>query len=1245
VPVGVLEPRLPPSGDLPRRRADDRGGGMTVRLTDEQRAAVEDRSGASLLAAGAGSGKTAVMVERFTRAVLEDEVAVHEILALTFTEKAAGELRERVRRRFLDLGLGEEARAVDAGWIGTIHGFCARVLRAQPLAAGLDPGFTVLDEGAARRLAAAAFREALDGWAARRGPALDLAAAYGPGLEELLVGAHAALRSRGTTAPRLRIPPPAPAPDPAALQVAAAAATACLAGMAKPGKRVLEALDALAACAALPADGSVPLPPAVEALKIGSAGQAKALEDGACEAYRAAWAEYRQACADHHARAAVVLIDDLLARYGTAYAAAKRERGAVDFEDLELGVRDLLAADPARRARWAERFALIMIDEFQDTNPLQLELLGALERDNLFAVGDEAQSIYGFRHADVGIFRARRAVLPPERVRGLTTNFRSREEILAVVNHAFAPLLGEGFLRLRAGRADAPSPPVVGRDGLLRLFDPDTVDDPRVELLLADQDAWSGEEEGLGLADLASQPWRRAEARAVAHRLRAEVDAGRPAGDLVVLVRATSSLRLYEQALEEQGLPTYVLGGRGYWSGEQVRDGLAYLSVLANPLDETALYAALASPFCGASSDALLLLADAGRATGEGAWAALTGADRAWTADLPPADRERLEAFARVAVRERALAERLPVEVLLDRAITATGYDLAVLARAGGERRLANLRKLMRLAREFERAEGRDLRAFIAEAAELDLSEAREGEAALESEGLDAVRLMTVHRAKGLEFPVVCVADLGRPGANAADRLLIGRDGRVGLRLVTLAGGDLVPALAWTSIAEEQAEEQAAEERRLLYVAATRAEERLIVSGGVSLEKRPAPRTGGPPLDWLAPALLGAEAVGTLLAAAAATPDGLTATCGEGRIALRLVTPATLPSGALVPPPRGRRASAPGTALPAEPRLVPGPPRPAPAERRLSYSQLRAYAACPYRFYLERVLRLPRVEAPPELEDAATPAGPAPLEARVRGSIVHALIERLDLRPDAPEITDAGVRAVAAGFGLELEGAHLADLRDQVARFARSPLAGRLGAARDLRREAAFAFAPRPGGGRPLLAGSGGATAGGDAGSSGLLVSGFVDAIAHEADGTALVVDYKTDRLGELDPAELVARDYATQRTVYALAALLDDGGGALPARAEVAYLFTERPETPVVAVFTQADVPALVAELESLAAGILAEEWPVTPAPHRALCGDCPGRTALCSWPERITLDPDGPAGAGQSSSLGSFAGSGGPS
>jgi ATP-dependent helicase/nuclease subunit A len=1178
-----------------------------VRLTADQRAAVDDRSGSALLAANAGSGKTAVMVERFVEAVLTDGHAVGSILALTFTEKAAGELRERVRRRFVALGEHERARETDAAWIGTIHGFCARVLRARPLAAGLDPRFTVLDEAAARRLAEAAYERALEAWAAARGaPAVDLAAAYGPALRELLLAAHETLRSRGESHPRLPIPPIPPPPDARVLAAAREAAAGVLAT--GDGKKVAAGRAALDACAAILAEEGRPWPGELDPAKLPTG--AKLLDEPACEDYRAAFDAYRGACADRHARAALVLLDDLLDRFCTAFDEAKAARAGVDFADLELRVRDLLAA-PAARAAWAERYALIMVDEFQDTNRLQLDVLEALERDNLFAVGDEFQSIYRFRHADVSIFRERRERRGAGRVRRLAHNFRSGEELLDVLNGAFAPELGERFAPLVAG---APAPP-ADADGTLRLFDPDPAGgDPPVELLVTDQRGWNEPEleRALGLVALAPQPWRRAEARLVAHRLRAEIDAGRRPGDVVVLVRATASLRLLEQALEEQGLPTYVVGGRGYWSQEQVRDGVAYLAALANPQDEQALLGVLASPFCGAGTDALVLLAEAGRER-DGLWPVLRDAETTpWIEHLPAAERERLTGFVRVFAAEREHAERTPVEVLLERAIVATGYDLAVLARSGGERRLANLRKLMRLARDYERAEGRDLRGFIEYAATQNLIEAREGEAALESEGLDAVRLMTIHRAKGLEFPVVCVADLGRAAGGARERLLIGRDGGVGLRLAPIGGGEPVAALGWQRLADAEQAEEAEEERRLFYVAMTRACERLILSGGVDGERWPAPRPGGPPIDWIARALTGDPAV---VFAAAAADRVLEGRWEDRPVRLRCAfnAPATLdlvlPRAALSPAGRSR-AGAPATALPDAPKVLPAPAaRPRPAPQRLSFSSLARYARCGYRFYLERRLGMPRVDPPPRPDAEAAEPG---LDAMTRGWLVHRALEALDFaRPAPPPPED--VRALAEAAGVELTDADVTDIRDLVAAFAASPLCARLAAARRIRREASFVFGMEPGGGGPLVA-------------------GILDAVAVEPDGGVLIVDYKSHRLEGAEPADIVELEYSTQRIVYALAALRDGAP-----RAEVAYCFLERPGEPVTMAFTAADAGALAEQLAGLARGVIEGEYPVAAVPHRELCGDCPGRASMCSWDEDMTLRAQ--------ASAGSFGGSTGPS
>jgi ATP-dependent exoDNAse (exonuclease V) beta subunit len=1178
-------------------------------FTPDQRAAVEDRAGSALLAANAGSGKTAVMVERFVEAVLEDGVRVGAILALTFTEKAAGELRERVRRRFTALGEVEAARDAEAAWIGTIHGFCARVLRARPLAAGLDPRFDVLDEAAAARLAERAFETALDAWAAAQGaPAVDLAAAYGPGLKDMITGAHEALRSRGHSRPRLPIPARKGAPDPKQLTAARDAAAAAL-STAADGKKVAAARAALDALS-FPADGGTPWPADLDAATLGSG--AKALDEPACVAYREAWEAYRSACADHHARQALILLDDLLDRFGAAYEQAKTARAAVDFADLELRVRDLLQ-DAHSRHTWAQRFTLIMVDEFQDTNRLQLDVLEALERDNLFAVGDEFQSIYGFRHADVTIFRERRARLPASRIRRLTHNFRSAAPLLEVINAAFAPELGPEFAPLVPGLPRVAEPPAGAP---LRLFDPDggpAAGDPPVELLVTDTRGWHEPEleRVLGLAGGGAQPWRRAEARVVAHRLRAEVGAGRRPGDIVVLVRATGSLRLLEQALEEQGLPTYVVGGRGYWSQEQVRDGIAYLSALANPQDEEALLAVLASPFCGAGTDALVLLTQAGRESGRGAWAALRDGDGDWLKPLLEGERKRLEAFARFFAAERPRAERTPAEALLERAVAATGYDLAVLARSGGDRRLANLRKLMRLARDYERAEGPDLRGFLAYAVTQDLAEAREGEAALESDGLDAVRLMTIHRAKGLEFPVVCVADLGRAAATVRSRLLVG-EGEAGLRLAPIGGGDAIPALAWERLADEAKLAEDEEERRLFYVAMTRAKERLILSGGVDCGRLPAPRPGGPPIDWVWRAL----------------GDDVSER-EDSRFRCRVNAPATLgivlPESALDPAGRPR-AGAPATALPDAPAVLPAPPaRPRPAPQRLSYSALGAYARCGYRFYLERVLGLPRVAPPPapreEVAGGQDPpdgvgevaAEDAGLDPRERGSLVHKLLEEIDFaRPAAPAL-DA-VAELAAAWGLEPTPAELEDVRQLVAAFATSPLCERLAAAHRHRAEAPFAFTFDPDGGGPL-------------------VTGFLDVVATEPDGGVLIVDYKSDRLDQATPQEVVERDYATQRLVYALAALRDGAP-----RAAVAYCFLERPAEPVTAAFTAADAPALAERLARLAENLLDGRYAVTDMPHRELCGDCPGRAAMCSWPESATL-------RAQPGVAGSLGGSTGPS
>jgi ATP-dependent helicase/nuclease subunit A len=424
------------------------------------------------------------------------------------------------------------------------------------------------------------------------------------------------------------------------------------------------------------------------------------------------------------------------------------------------------------------------------------------------------------------------------------------------------------------------------------------------------------------------------------------------------------------------------------------------------------------------------------------------------------------------------------------------------------------------------------------------------------------------------------------------ERLLVGPAGEVGLRLAPIGGGDAIAALAWEQLAEHAKQAEDEEERRLFYVAMTRARERLILSGGVDRERLPAPRPGGPPIDWIWRGL-GAEVN---------EPETVVERDGA-RLLCRVNGPDTLgtvlPRAALSPAARPR-TGAPGTALPDAPAVLPEPPaRPRAAPQRLSYSALGAYARCGYRFYLERVLGLQRV-SPPAVARDDTAVGDDDalmgLDPLVRGSLVHRLLEELDFaRPAAPEL--AAVADLAAEWGLEPTAAELDDVRDLVAAFVTSPLCARLAAARRTRSEAPFSFTLDPAGGGPL-------------------VTGFLDVVAIEPDGGVLIVDYKSDRLEGAAPADVVERDYATQRIVYALAALRDGAP-----RAEVAYCFLERPGEPVVSTFTAADAPALTERLHELASGLLEGRYGVTATPHRDLCADCPGRAALCSYPEARTL------------------------
>lgn len=1182
-------------------------------FTDEQAVAVRQRTGPMLLAANAGSGKTAVLAERFARAVVEDDLEPGALLAITFTDKAAGELRQRIRLRLAELGARDAARAADQAWISTIHGFCTRILRAHAAAAGVDPAFEVLDESVARRLRADAFDAALAAVLDAADPVmLGTIATWGADrLTEAVLDVHDALRSRGQRHPRL--PPAHPRHDRATACAALAAArdafAAELAG-AGEGASVVQARDALGRCAeVLARDGELA---GIDLRTLGAPRRGKALQTAVSEGYREALAALVECHDDEEGRHHHALIDALLQDYGARYEAAKVAVSGLDYDDLELVARDLLRDQPAIAAHLSGRFARVMVDEFQDTNPRQLELLELLGHTDLFVVGDALQSIYGFRHADVRVFRAAQA---RHRIAGteaqLRTNWRTAPEILRTLDHA----LGHGHDDYSGFVGGRPDEAVAGL--------------PATTLLLIDA-ATGGVTEGepspeeagalaaltAGLPSGTSVPTA-LEARAVARWVRAGVDAGdHEPQDVVLLLRAATDMPVYERALELEGLSTLASGGRGFWLRQQVQDLTAWLAALANPQDGHAILSALASPLGGIAPDGLAILSSvARRGTAGDVWRlledayAVDGGDPAASATSPVATelRRRVDAetdrgLAAFASRFRRSRERLPwtgLDELIEHVVQETGYDRHVLRLPGGPRRLANVHKLMRLAAEHEALAGRDLRSFIDRAQEEAQAKAREPEAPVELPGIPAVRLMTVHAAKGLEFPVVVACDLARTAPGVGPDVLVDGE-RIGLR-IPRHGGTSGRAFAFADLDAQRAAAAESEERRILHVGLTRAERRLVMSA-VARRRKDGDIDPRKPAGWIAEGVLGTRVPPPELLA-----DGAVLVGGEPDAPVRVdvrwldgrhVADVLPPDDAapLVGVGAGGGQSDPLAALaPVLATVGSGvASAAAPPVAHLSYSSLSQYGRCGLRFNLERVAGLRERERP--FRGRAAGGG---LDARSRGSVVHRLLELHDLQGPPPD-ADA-VRRAADEHEVRVTDAEADRLAVSVAAVLETPLMGRVRDARRVRRETSFTIPLAPG--DPSVP----------------VLHGVVDLVAHEDAGTVLVVDYKSDRVEPgADLEALVAGGYEVQRTVYALAALQ---AGA--ARVDVAHLYLDRPAEPVLAGFTAEDADALRADLLARADGVLRRDFRPTDEPCARVCDGCPGRGGLCPVPVELTVRP----------------------
>jgi ATP-dependent exoDNAse (exonuclease V) beta subunit len=609
---------------------------------------------------------------------------------------------------------------------------------------------------------------------------------------------------------------------------------------------------------------------------------------------------------------------------------------------------------------------------------------------------------------------------------------------------------------------------------------------------------------------------------------------------------------VYEQELRRAGLPTYRATGKGYFGQQQVVDLLAYLRLLQNRYDDRALVSVLASPFVGVSNDTLVLLRRAASRR-----PIFSGLEKSLPPGISDDDARLLRAFRQRYDRLASALPRISLERLCERVVAEHDYDLAVLAQWDGRRRYANLRKLARLARSYEELRGPDVDGFVRFVEEQEALGARELEAVAEEEGADAVRLLTIHAAKGLEFEVVIVADAGRDKAPpSAEEILALSDGRFGFRVADPVTTKRRGAFDYEEVKAARQEEETAERLRLYYVAMTRARERLIVSGAIDREKAADAST---PIGWV----LNHLDAGDELDAAGDAPIELVR--GDARLLVRVdrYREADWADAPAPEPEPGQlelfaTLEQAVTALAPElPPLAALPEPPLYRVRRLSFTALSTFEQCSYKYYARYAIGMK------EIPVAGT--GEAEMPATELGSRVHALLEQLDLAdPVPPDIEDDRVRAFVSAY-----------CDSEVARRV-SSLAG-------VTKERPFTFEHDE-----------------------VLVHGFLD-VFHLEGGRALVLDYKTNLIGESTPAEIVEEDYRLQRLVYALACFRAGAD-----EVEVVYHFLERADAPVSTTFTRGRLPELEQELSAAITQIQAGEF--RPAPSEFACAGCPALGLVCA-------------------------------
>ncbi len=812
---------------------------------DARQRAANDLETTFLVEAGAGTGKTTVLVQRLLRIVRSGRGQLDRLAAITFTEKAATELRDRLYREIeaaLEQALPENERQLlrearrqfDRAHIATVHAFCADLLRERPVEARIDPDFVVLDALETRLLQHEVWRD----WLAREmdeGPVAlkqalraDVTLVHLEALRDFLLDQRDSLsllpaRVEDRLAEFAR-------EAPAVIERLGKCAQACIERTDRAFLQITALQELFAAVPDEAAWERLLLHPLAISSKAGAKTHWKpstALEEARQSLARLA--EVHGTARAAWAHNLTVTLAAWLRGYLTAYEERKRVLGCLDFVDLLLCVRDLLKRDLSVRQYFHARFRFLLVDEFQDTDPLQAEIIFflaervprahewtevTLQPGKLFLVGDPQQSIYRFRRADLQVYeRVRELIINQGEALVLATNFRTRAPALTWINDTFT----------REFAASGGGQPAY------RPLQEARLENTGKEVIMLPVPGREDKQD--------REERRQAEARAVAAFLvRSVGELGLEMWgeqtvhyrDIAILCRTHQTLEVYEEALREAGIPYRVIGGRRVAHREEVEELRALLRVVDRPSDTTALVATLRSSLFGFSDEELAAFVSA-------------GGQLDYMTQAPPApafDARFAAAFTFLRdlhVRRTSISPA----ALLTEIYTKTHLLPLHSLQPHGAQRVANLLQLVETLRTFSQRSAATLTALNRFLASQTLA-MLENDAPFLEEHEPAVRLLTVHQAKGLEFPVVVLADAGYRRQHASQTGIIERmSGRLELKL---GSRDVqCTTLGWREAETQEQEREAAEERRLWYVAATRVRDHLIVPVVLSSEAEAKP--------------------------------------------------------------------------------------------------------------------------------------------------------------------------------------------------------------------------------------------------------------------------------------------------------------------------------------------------------------------------------------------------------------------